>query len=77
MCNALWVTARGKTGWNPRNILPSQELLGSVVVFPFSSSADLFLDFSGAVQSLFHEVPPYNAGVCSLRSQSEQKIQLH
>lgn len=32
-----------------------RELLGSVVFFQFFSSADLFLDLSGAIQTLFHE----------------------
>lgn len=43
----------------------------------FFSSADLFPDLSGAIQTLFHEAHLWNAAVFSLSSQSEQKMQFN
>lgn len=59
----------------PGNILPFQEVL--VVSFQFFSSADLFLDLSGAIQTPFHEACLWNVGVSSLSCQSEQEMQLN
>lgn len=55
---------------------PRASRLCCFLSFSFSS-ADLFLDLSGAIQTLFHEAHLYNAEVSSLSSQSEQKMQLN